>query len=298
MMVAIKSAALIVNPHSGTARHRASPDEIGSLLSTAGIKSSIAIVRRGESAAALAHDAMRQGFETVVACGGDGTVSAVASALTGSEAALGIIPVGTLNHFAKDLQIPLDMEAAAQVISRGRIEKVDAGEVNGKCFVNNSSLGIYPSIVITRDRHRRTGGNKWIALILAILRVLRRNPFVDVRISAQGECIAKRTPFVFIGNNEYEISGMKIGSRRSLNSGRLYLYVPSAVSRAGLVALAFAALLGRVDKTRRLQVFSVEEAWIETGRRRVHVAKDGEVLHLNAPLHYRVRPRDLKVIVP
>lgn len=297
-MVAIKSAALIVNPHSGRAWNRATPDEIGSLLSSAGIKSSIALVRRGESAAVLARDAVRQGFETIVACGGDGTVSAVASAVTGTEAALGIIPGGTLNHFAKDLHIPLDMEAAAQVISRGKIEKVDAGEVNGKCFVNNSSLGIYPSIVITRERRRRMGGNKWVALGLAILRVVRRYPFVDVRISAKGECIAERTPFVFVGNNEYEISGLNIGSRRSLNSGRLYLYVPAPVSRAGLVALAISALLGRADKGRRLQVFSVDEAWIETRRRRVHVAKDGEVLHLNAPLHYRARPGDLKVIVP
>ena len=256
------------------------------------------MVGPGENPADLARDAVRQGFETVVACGGDGTVSAVASAVIGTAAALGVIPVGTLNHFAKDLHIPLDVEAATQVISRGRIEKVDAGEVNGQYFVNNSSLGIYPSIVITRERHRRTGENKWIALGLAILRVLRRYPFVDVRISAKGECIAERTPFVFIGNNEYEISGLKIGSRRSLTSGRLYLYVPAAVSRAGLVTLAFAALFGRVDKTRRLQVFSVDEAWIETRRRRVHVSKDGEVLHLHAPLHYRARPGDLKVIVP
>src|ERR1700736_3107165 len=127
-MGAVKRAALIVNPPAGTGKNRAIADEIESLLSTAGIKSSISIVRRGENVANLAREALREGFETVVACGGDGTVSAVASAVVGTSAALGIIPVGTLNHFAKDLHIPLDVEDAAQVISRGKIEKVDVGE--------------------------------------------------------------------------------------------------------------------------------------------------------------------------
>lgn len=295
---ALMTAAVIVNPHSGPATRRAKPDEIGSLLSAAGVRNSVSVIGEPENTAQIARDAVRQGFETVVACGGDGTVSTIASALAGTSTALGIIPLGTLNHFAKDLHIPLDLAAAARVISQHKTDLVDAAEVNGRKFINNSSLGIYPNIVTARERHRRLGLNKWMALGLAIIQVLRRYPSVEVRIKVKGESIRQRTPFVFIGNNEYESRGLNLGTRRALNDGRLYLYVAAPVSRLGLVRMAIAALLGRLDRTRSLQVSAVDEAWIETGRRRVRVSVDGEVFHLHTPLHYVIRPRALKVIVP
>jgi diacylglycerol kinase family enzyme len=239
-----------------------------------------------------------QGFETVVACGGDGTVSAVASALVGTEAALGVLPFGTLNHFAKDLHIPLHIDEAVRVVARRKVEHVDVGEVNGTFFVNNSSIGIYPNIVIERERRRSTGWNKWIALGAATLHVLRRYPFMDVCIRAGGHSIAERTPFVFVGNNEYQIRGLNIGRRDALNLGRLYLYVAAPVSRARLIRMAIAALFGRIDKTHSLQLFSLPEAWIDTPPRRVRVSTDGEVRYIATPLHYVLRPRALKVIVP
>ncbi len=297
-MVATHRAALIVNPRSGAFGRTSRPDEFAQLLNLAGVESSISLVGERQSGAELARRAVREGYETVVACGGDGTVSQVASALVDTEAALGVLPAGTLNHFAKDMHIPLDLMEAAQVISRRKIDRIDIGEVNGTHFVNNSSLGIYPNIVTDRERWRRTGLNKWIAFGLAILHVLRRYPFLDVRIEAKGDRIATRTPFVFIGNNEYEIRGLNIGTRHALNVGRLYLYVAAPVSRLGLVRMALAALLGRIDRTGSLQMSSVEEAWIETRRRHVRLSNDGEVLHLKAPLHYVLHQKALKVIVP
>ncbi len=258
----------------------------------------MSVVSERHKASALARHAVGEGYETVVACGGDGTISQVASALAGTATALGVLPAGTLNHFAKDMRIPLDLLEAAQMIARGKIELIDIGEVNGNSFVNNSSLGIYPNIVTDRERRRKLGLNKWIAFGLAILQVLRRYPFLDVRIEAKGNCIAARTPFVFIGNNEYEIRGLNIGTRRSLNVGKLYLYVAAPVSRWGLVRMAATALLGRIDQTGSLQMSCVEEAWIETRRRHVRLSNDGEMLRLHAPLHYVLRPKALKVIVP
>jgi YegS/Rv2252/BmrU family lipid kinase len=297
-MVAAHRAALIVNPKSGAFGRRNHPAEIASVLSAAGIESSISVIKERQSAAILAHHAVRDGYETVVACGGDGTISQVASALVGTGSALGVLPAGTLNHFAKDMHIPLDLMEAAQVIARGKTDLIDMGEVNGRHFVNNSSLGIYPNVVTDRERRRKTGLNKWIAFGLAILQVLRRGAFLDVRIDAKGNCFAAHTPFVFIGNNEYEIRGLNIGTRKSLNVGKLYLYVAAPVTRWGLVRMAATALLGRIDQSGCLQMTCVEEAWIETRRRRVRLSNDGEMLRLHAPLHYVLRPRALKVIVP
>lgn len=298
MIVATKSAAVIVNPRAGVPRRHATPDQIGSLFSAAGLENSISIAGERQDIAGLARIAVRQGFDTVVACGGDGTVGAVANALVGTDTALGVLPAGTLNHFAKDLHIPLDVAAATRVISQRKIELVDVAEVNGRFFVNNSSLGIYPNMVLFRERRRRMGLNKWIALGLAAMQMLRRYPFVDVSIDAQQERISRRTPFVFVGNNEYEIRGMNIGRRYRLDGGRLCLYLATPVSRAGLLGLAFDALFGLLDRSRSLQRFSVEQALIEARRRRVRVSADGEVYHFHAPLHYVLRPRALKVIVP
>src|SRR5229473_3455357 len=122
MLVAAKSAAIILNPHSGVSRRHVTPDQLGSLFSAAGLENSISIAGDHQDITGLARNAVRQGFETVVACGGDGTVSAVANALVGTDATLGVIPAGTLNHLAKDLHIPLDIAAAARIISQHRTE--------------------------------------------------------------------------------------------------------------------------------------------------------------------------------
>lgn len=296
-MIAIdRKAAVILNPRSGAVAN-ASLD-VESVLSSAGIKARLQVLRKGAGAADLAREAVAHGFKTVVASGGDGTVSAVASALVGTDAALGVIPSGTLNHFAKDLGLPLDLATAAQVISAGKTTQVDVCEVNGRSFINNSSLGIYPEIVIEREQRHRRGLNKWIALAMATAAVLKRYPFINVRVEVAGEQITSKTPFVFIGNNEYELQGLNIGRRKELNGGRLYVYVAAPVSRAGLLAMAGSALVGRLEKVKTLQTFSSADCQIDSRRRHVRISLDGEVAQIETPLHYSSRAGALKVIVP
>ena len=296
-MIAIaKQAAVILNPRSGT--HAAGSDAIASALTSAGLSPSFKIIDRNAGPADLARDAVKQGFKTVVACGGDGTVGAVASALVGTDTALGVIPAGTLNHFAKDLGIPLDFLSAAQVISSGKTTQVDVGQVNGRTFVNNSSLGIYPEIVIQREDRHRKGLNKWIALAMSTAAVLKRYPFISVRVEIEGKHVSQRTPFVFIGNNVYEIQGLNIGRRRDLTSGQLCVYMAAPVSRAGLVGMAAMALVGGLDKAKTLRTFSARECVIEGRRRRVRVSLDGEVAQMETPLYYTSVPAALKVLVP
>ncbi len=292
------AALVIFNPRAGLKPKRRSVAEISFVLTQAGLDHSIRIAGESVDITALAREALRDGHEIIVAAGGDGTVNAVASAVAGTTATFAVLPLGTLNHFAKDLRIPTDLAAAAHAIAARHTAHIDVVEVNGKVFVNNSSLGIYPNIVMAREKRRRLGFHKWVALGLAILQVMRRFPFLRIRIRTSGEQVAERTPFVFVGNNEYEIQGLRIGRRESLNRGRMSLYVAAPVSRLGLVGLAIAALLGVLNKSSGLRTFSVEEASIETRRRHVRVSTDGEVIRMRTPLHYAVRPQALKVIVP
>jgi len=234
-----------------------------------------------------------------VAAGGDGTISTVAAALSGTDKVLGVLPIGTLNHFAKDLNIPLDLENAVQTIVEGESAAVDVGEVNGRIFINNSSLGLYPQIVSRREaQQQRLSRGKWPAFFWATIQALRRFPFLDLRIEFEGRQIFRRTAFLFVGNNEYQIAGFSLGSRGCVDAGKLGLYLTHRTGRFGLFRLALHALFGRVDQAKDFDVFCVTEARIETRKRRLLVAFDGEIEWMQTPLAYRIRPGALRVCVP
>jgi diacylglycerol kinase family enzyme len=284
------------NPGNGEESPEA---RIAELFAALGEKPRIVQPKQGEDISSVAREAARGGEKTIVAAGGDGTVSGVAGALAGTDRILGVLPIGTLNHFAKDLGIPLELEAAVRNVMHGRVLAVDAGEVCGKIFINNSSLGIYPQIVSRREaQQQHLSRGKWPAFFWATVQALRRFPFLDLRIALDNRQINRRTAFLFVGNNEYEIAGFKLGSRACVNAGKLGLYVTRRTGRFGLFRLAFHALFGRVDQAKDFDVFCVTEARIETRKRRLRVARDGEVEWMESPLDYRIRPGVLRVLVP
>ncbi len=177
-----------------------------------GVVSEVLLAGNGAEVAALAKESAQENWTVIMAGGGDGTINTVASYLIGTDKILGVLPLGTLNHFAKDLRIPLDLEGAARTAISGRAAAVDVAEVNGRIFLNNSSLGLYPTIVREREKQQRLGSGKWPAFVWAALAVFRQYPFLHVGLVAGGEKMRLKTPFVFIGN-EYRPA-------RPLGSGR------------------------------------------------------------------------------
>lgn len=292
------SVDVIVNAGAVTGYKADIPNHIREIFSARGVNARISLAGNAEELGALARRVAQSKNETIVAAGGDGTINSVAAAAQQAGKTLGVLPLGTFNHFAKDLHIPLDLEGAAQTIIEGHSTWVDTGEVNGHIFLNNSSLGLYPSMVSERKRHRRLGTGKWPAFLWASFTVLRRYPFMDVRLSTNGNQFVSRTPLVFVGNNEYEMEGLNIGARASLKAGKLSLYVTHRMGRLGLIRLALRALLGGLSKEKDFVALSTEEIWLETRHRHLRVALDGEVTVLRPPLHYRVRPLSLQVLVP
>ncbi len=264
-----------------------------------GLDAAITLAQSGAEMIATAEQALRDGAPIVVAGGGDGTINAVASVVVGSGTPFGVLPLGTLNHFAKDLNIPLDLDAAIANVAQGVRHQVDVGEVNGRIFLNNSSLGLYPDIVRDREKQqRRLGRGKWLAFSWALLAALRRYPFLSVQLKLKGTVHARRTPFVFIGNNEYLMEGLNIGERERLNGGQLSLYVAQRPGRLGLLKLALHALFGKLSQAKDFDMLMANDLEIATHHRRLRVATDGEVSVMNTPLQYRIRPAALDVIVP
>ncbi len=293
------SHAMIVIMNRGAGGADDPQERIVALLKALGEEAHVVHPNEGEDICAVARAAAQSDDRIIVAAGGDGTISAVASALCGTDKVLGVLPVGTLNHFAKDLGIPLDLESAVRTLTEGESTAVDVGEVNGRIFINNSSLGLYPQIVSRREaQQNRFARGKWLAFFWATIQALRRFPFLELRVEFEGKQIHRRTAFLFVGNNEYQIAGFNLGSRACVDGGKLGLYLTHGTGRLGLFRLAFHALFGRVEQAEDFDVFCVAEARIETRKRRLLVALDGEVERLDTPLHYRIRPAALRVLVP
>jgi diacylglycerol kinase family enzyme len=295
----MKPVLVIVNGGAGGGHDDAAAARMRAALAQAGLDAELVLAASGEEMIAAARRGVGAGARLVAAGGGDGTMNAVASVLVGTDTVFGVLPMGTLNHFAKDLGIPLDLDGAIRNLAQGRPRRVDVGEVNGRIFLNNSSLGLYPDIVRDRERQqRRLGRGKWPAAMWATLAALRRYPFLSMRLRVGNEHLARRTPFVFIGNNRYTMAGLAIGERERIDDGILSLYVAQHPTRFGLLRFAFDALRGKLAKRSDFDVLHVPDLEIATRRKHLRVATDGEVTVMQPPLRYRVRPGALTVMVP
>jgi YegS/Rv2252/BmrU family lipid kinase len=296
-MLSVSELEIIINDSSGVLDKSEVLELLSGAFQASGLKVNLQLAKSGEEVIRMAERALQSRSQVVVAGGGDGTINAVASVLVGTEKVLGVLPLGTLNHFAKDILIPLDLQSAVQNLLQGRIVKIDVGMVNDRLFINNSSLGLYPHIVHQRRKQQRKGLSKWAAFVWALFIVLRRYPLMRVRLEVNGQEFVHRTPFVFIGNNEYNFSFFDIGSRGCLDAGQLSLYIAPFTGRLGLLRLGLRAFFGKLNEETDFTALCAKEVWVDT-RRRVRVATDGEIFVMRPPLHFKIRPAALRVLVP
>ncbi|HEY0050945.1 MAG TPA: diacylglycerol kinase family protein [Pyrinomonadaceae bacterium] len=292
------SVEVIINAGSGSVEHEETRRRLAELFEENGVEANVSMAENGDDITELAQRAAAGNAEIIVAGGGDGTISAVAVEAIKSKKTLGILPLGTLNNFSKDLRIPQDLEEAVRVIAEKNTKQIDVGEVNGRIFVNNSSIGLYPSLVRRRERQQRLGYGKWRAAFWAAFKILRRSPFLNVKLNIGGEEILRRTPFVFVGNNEYEMDFFNIGRRAKLDDGKLSVYLLHRSGRSGLFLLALRMAFGRLRQAEDFEEINTEEITIETRRKRMPVAFDGEVAVLQMPLNYIIHAQALRVIAP
>jgi diacylglycerol kinase family enzyme len=212
---------------------------------------------------------------------------------------MGLLPLGTLNHFARDLGIPEALEDAVRNVAEGVVREVDLGQANERVFVNNSSIGLYPAAVSLRDAWmEKQSMHKWVAMARAVLATLREFPVVRVTLRVPEGGVDLTTPMVFIGNNRYETKLFALGKRPALDEGELWVYLAREAGRFRFVRLALRALIGRLDDSRDFQGLGLKEMVVDDRRRLLRVAFDGEVSHVAPPVRYRIRPRALRVVVP
>lgn len=263
-----------------------------------GVEAELRLLEPGNSATVVTRRLLDEGATTIAVAGGDGTLRGVAQALAGTSARLLPLPGGTFNHFARDLGINGPPPRPLELLVTGETRQVDVGEVNGHVFLNNSSLGLYPTLVSEREREEQLGKNRWEALLVAGFSALRRHPSVTVRLSAGGKEFVRRAPVVFVGNNEYQMEGLRIGRRERLNGGELCVYVLHGHGGLALLRYLGRSLVGRLYREGDFDYLSTQAVRIESRHNKIKVALDGEVMRLAQPLEYKIRPRALRVLAP
>ena len=247
------------------------------------------------------HAAVGSRADAVVIGGGDGTVATAAGLVLGTNKALGLLPLGTMNLLARDLGMPADLRAAVRVLAQGHTRRIDVAEVNGRVFLNNSVLGLYPSLVRARERQRGVPGwRKWPAMASAVFKALRYYNRIEVSVDlGQGPRLV-RTPALAVVNNVYhDRPDASFLGRPALDEGRLAIYLAKHQTRCGLIRLMAGLVIGGWQSDAELESLTMTDLTVTSHtRHRLRVAIDGEVTRLAPPLIYRIRPKALSVLVP
>lgn len=251
-----------------------------------------------ETLAEQVRAAINDGASRVLVAGGDGSIGSAAGALTGTGVELAILPCGTLNHLAKDLSLPLDLEMAARVAVEGHAVAVDSAVVNDRIFLNTSSVGAYVTFVRARERLEKYLGYH-VASFVAAVRLLMRLPTFRVTLQVEGVAREYITPLVFVAVGERELKLPALGARVVDGKTGLHVMVIRRRSGARTFGLALAAAARGVEavaRTPALDSFFVDSCRIEPRTRMAAV--DGELVRMSPPLEYRHVPGRLQVIVP
>ena len=297
---------VLLNEAAGTLAKSTTADEperIRHAFAAHGINAEVRTVPGEELESFTRQAATDPAVLAVVAGGGDGTLNTIASALAGTGKPYGVLPLGTHNHFAKDMNVPLDLDAAVAALARGvaagASRDIDVGEVNGRLFLNFSGIGLHPLVVKHRDTQRAVlGRNKFVAMFVALLRVLRRLPVLRVRIEADALDVRRITPSVIVCNNPHQMRVFGVENVSYPDRSTLNVYVARSTNWLGLIWLIVRAAFRTLDSASKFEAFALEEVTIHTRRPSARVSTDGEVTDMPTPLRYRVRRAGLKVVTP
>lgn len=290
---------VIINAAGGSFVEGVTEQALEEAFAAAGLDANVNYARTGQHIGEFAEAACSSDAKIIVAGGGDGTISSVAALVSKTDKIFGVLPLGTLNNFSKDLGIPQDLSEAIAVIAAGNTTRIDLAELNGRVFINNSSIGLYPRIVRNRvQQQQRLGYGKWRAAFWATLRMFRLSPFLKIGMVVDGKFFIRKVPFLFVGNNRYEMDLYNIGRRPSLSEGKLSIYFLHRGGRLGVLRMLFRTLTGRIKQWRDFEEVLTDSITIQTRRRYLNVAFDGEISMMATPLKYSIIPNALTVIVP
>ena len=289
---------VVINHRSGTLDKQEIAERLEESLSARGIDVRVEIAHTGADLIAACGRAAVGRADTVVAAGGDGTIAAVAATLVNTEKVLGVLPLGTFNYFARALGVPLQLEEAVDVVATGMPTSADVGEVNGRIFLNNSSVGLYPTVLQQREAtYRQFGRSRFVSYLSVAFALAQPASLMNVQLAVDGIPFPRRTPLLFVGLNADQMESFSIPGKSCLDSHRLAVCVVRPLHTLQLWRLGVRAFFRGLHGSAELEVVCARELHVSLRPKRVRVALDGEVVTLQTPLHYRLKSAALRVLV-
>ncbi len=291
----MKRGVLFLNPRAGTFS-AADESRLRTLAAENGLR--VIDVEPSVDVRRIVHESLDAGLRAFVVAGGDGSVHHVAQALVHTEGILGIVPVGSVNHLARDLQIPLEWEAALEIALRGAVRQIDVGRVNGHYFLNSVMLGLYPTIAHYRERFR-SAHSRWRAYAKATRLAMHYFPYVSLVVELDGRVETFRTQMFVVAVNSYDLSQVGLVSpKTTFNDGRVTIYSLSFLSRFQFIRAAARYLRGRIRDMPGFRTIRTAKLRVDFARNKLRIAVDGELVDMQPPLQIVAVPASLLVRAP
>ena len=289
-----KNAVLIVNTKSRRGRDCFEQAQRELRLRDVTVTNAIALRDPADSPNAVGR-AVTAGEPLIIVGGGDGTLSCAAGQFVGSQSVMGVLPLGTGNEFARDLNIPADVCAACDIIAKGNVTQVDLGIINGEYFINVATVGLTTLIAqeLTPDAKRRLG--KFVYAFALVRALVRARPF-KATLETEAGTQQFDTMQVVIGNGRFHAGPFPLAPDATITDGKLVVYATSGTSRWSLLRLAL-----KMPGGHHVELNDVPAVMTTGGCLRAaplqRVTVDGEIA-LQTPLTFGIAPRALRVMTP
>jgi len=295
---------IVQNTASGRSDTQEVQDAIRSVLDGAGRRYTLFPVddpSQLEATARRALDLARAEGGAVIAAGGDGTLNAVAQVVHGQDVPFGILPQGTFNYFGRTYGISQETLVSTRCLLNARIQPAQVGLVNDRVFLVNASLGLYPKLLEDREAYKkRYGRSRLVAFWSGIVTLFKAHKQLTLRIETDGDTRTIRTPSIVVGNNPLQLEHVGIEERGALEQGQLVAMGSKPVGTLALYGMLLLGLMRRLGDADKVFSFGFERLTVRpTGRpRRIKIAMDGEITHMETPITFRVSDHPLPLLVP
>lgn len=295
----LQTAQVLVNLKSGRGTQHPDVQDLQDAFEAHGISAAITRLKPGDDIPAIAAELARNGAGLVVAAGGDGTICGVASGLVGTDTVMGVIPLGTFNYFGRSLDIPETIEEAVAVIARDHRKSLPVGVINGRVFLNNTSLGIYPQILRTRETVYARWGRSRIAAYWSVMKTMMRLPRrLKLTVTTKDEQREVKTSLLFAVSNAFQLRQMGLEGAECIENGELAVLIAPNVGRLGLLKNGLALMLGRAQRNQDFELLCAQSLHITAKQKSLLVARDGERTRIKAPFDLELRQGALTVLTP
>ena len=297
----------VINAAAGSSDARAKREVVEVALRAGGRRGDLLFCSPAELTS-VSHQAATRAIATrtaVVAVGGDGTLNTVAQAAHRAGCAMGVVPQGTFNYFARTHGIPADPTEAVRLLLRSAPAPVQVAGINERVFLVNASLGLYPDLLEDREAYKaRFGRSRWVAFVAAWATLLRAQRRLRLHIETGGTVRDVQTLTLFVGNNRLQLQQFGAEPEDTLagtpGDGSMAALMLRPIGTLSMIGLMLHGAMGRLGEAAGVEGFEFQHMVVKPtlapGRREVVVAFDGEVARMRSPIDIRVLDKPLYLL--